>query len=153
MRTRTALLAAALAPALIAGGAATGVAADPGGRPFSTELTGAAEAPDPGDPDATGTAALTLNQGLGQVCFSMSWADVDGEVFAAHIHEAPAGQAGDIVVPLFAGSFEGTDAVSDCVEADRELIKAIRQDPAEYYVNVHSLPDFGGGAIRGQLAK
>lgn len=146
-----ALVAAGLAVAIAVAGVA---AAKDGGRPFSTALTGAAEAPDPGDPDATGQADLTLNQGQGRVCFEIAWADVDGEVFAAHIHEAPEGVGGPIVVPLFAGSFAGTDAVSDCVEdVDRDLIKAIRQDPAAYYVNVHSQPDFPGGAVRGQLSK
>lgn len=123
------------------------------GRPFTTTLTGAAEVP-PADPDASGSAAIVLNQGLGTVCFDLSWENVDGTVFAAHIHVAPAGVNGPIVVPLFAGSFAGTDSVSGCVEAvDRDLIKAIRQDPVAYYVNVHSMPNFLGGAIRGQLGK
>lgn len=128
------------------------VAAAEGGRPFSTTLTGAAEAPGPGDPDASGFAAFRLNQGQGTVCFDLSWEDVDGVVFAAHIHEAPAGVPGPIVVPLFAGSFGGTDSLSGCASGvDPDLIKDIRQDPAAYYVNVHSLPSFGPGAIRGQL--
>jgi hypothetical protein len=127
-------------------------AADDGGRPFSTALTGAAEAPGPGDPNATGQADLTLNQGQNEVCFDISWADIDGEVFAGHIHVAPAGSPGPIVVTLFTGSFAGTDAVSGCVEdVDADLIKAIRHDPAGYYVNVHSRPNFPGGAVRGQL--
>jgi len=123
------------------------------GRPFATTLTGAAEVP-PADPDASGSASITLNQGLGTVCFDLSWENVDGTVFAAHIHLAPAGMNGPIVVPLFAGAFGGTDSVSGCIEdVDRELIKAIRQDPSAYYVNVHSIPNFPGGAIRGQLSK
>lgn len=126
---------------------------DDGGRPFTTALTGAAEAPGPGDPDASGTASLTLNPGLGEVCFDISWADIDGEVFAAHIHVAPAGSPGPIVVPLFAGSFGGTGSLSDCVVADRDLLLAIVQNPQAYYVNVHSRPNFPGGAIRGQLSK
>ena len=151
MGTRLAALIGGLALVLAMAGVA---AAADGGRPFSTPLTGAEEAPDPGDPDATGQADLRLNQGQERVCFDISWADVDGEVFAGHIHEAPAGVAGDIVVTLFEGSFAGTDAVDGCVEdVDRSLIKAIRKDPAEYYVNVHSQPDFPGGAVRGQLEK
>ena len=148
MRARTLLLTAALAPLMAASGVA---AADTGGRPLSTDMTGAEEAPGPGDPDATGHIDLTLNQGTGEVCVDASWEDIDGTVFAAHIHVAPAGSPGPVVVPLFAGEFAGTDAVSDCVDADRELVKAIRKDPTAYYVNVHSLPDFGPGAIRGQL--
>jgi CHRD domain len=65
---------------------------------------------------------------------------------------APAGSPGPIVVTLFTGSFAGTDSVTGCVEdVDAALIKAIRHDPTAYYVNVHSRPNFPGGAIRGQL--
>jgi hypothetical protein len=37
------------------------------------------------------------------------------------------------------------------VTADRDLILAIMRDPDNYYVNVHSVPDFPAGAVRGQL--
>jgi hypothetical protein len=142
----------ALATVVVAFAIVGVAAASNGGRPLSTGMTGAEEAPGPGDPNATGQADLTLNQGQGEVCFSVSWADIDGEVFAAHIHVAPPGSPGPIVVPLFAGSFPGTGSTSGCVEnVDPELIKAIRRDPSAYYVNVHSQPDFTGGAIRGQL--
>jgi len=133
----------------------TGVAAAKnGGRPFSTALTGAEEAPGPGDPNATGQADLRLNQGQRRVCFDISWADIDGEVFAGHIHIGPVGVAGPIVVTLFTGSFAGTDSVSGCAQdVDKALIKDIRKDPSAYYVNVHSRPNFPGGAVRGQLSK
>jgi hypothetical protein len=149
---RTVLLAGLCLLALLA--ASGPVAADDSGRPLSTSLTGAAEAPGPGDPNASGTATIALNQGLGTVCFELSWQDIDGEVFAGHIHVAPAGSPGPIVVTLFTGSFSGTDSVSGCTEdVDPELIKAIRQNPDAYYVNVHSRPNFPGGAVRGQLSK
>lgn len=129
-------------------------AAEDGGRPLNTTLTGAAEAPGPGDSDGSGTASITLNQGQGTVCFDLTWQNVDGTVFAGHIHIASPGSPGPIVVPLFSGSFAGTDSVSGCVEnVDPELIKAIRHDPAAYYVNIHSRPSFPGGALRGQLGK
>lgn len=150
MRRNLALLVVSVATALVLAGVAT--AAD-GGRPFSTALTGAAEEPGPGDPNATGQADITLNQGLGQVCFDLSWADVDGTVFAAHIHVGAADEPGPIVVGLFSGSFAGTDSASGCVDADAQLIKAIRKDPSAYYVNVHSRPNFPAGAVRGQLGK
>ena len=145
---------AALASALIVALAMAAVAAaGNGGRPLSTEMTGAQEAPGPGDADATGSAELRLNQGQRQICFDIDWANIDGTVFAAHIHLAPPGVPGPIVVPLFEGSFAGTDETSGCVDVDRALVKAIRKDPASYYVNVHSQPGFTGGAIRGQLSK
>jgi CHRD domain len=123
------------------------------GRPLSTDLSGAEEAPGPGDADATGAADLTLNQGQGEVCFDLSWAQIDGTVVAAHIHEAPAGVPGPIVVPLFEGALAGTDSASDCVDVEKSLVKDIRKHPADYYVNVHSTPGFEAGAIRGQLSK
>jgi hypothetical protein len=151
MRRSLALLVVVVAAALALAGVAT--AAD-AGRPFSTALTGAAEVPGPGDPDATGQADITLNQGLNQVCFDLSWENVDGTVAAAHIHVGAADTFGGVVVPLFLDQmFAGTDEASGCVEASSELIKDIRQDPSNYYVNVHSLPSFVAGAIRGQLGK
>lgn len=150
MHARSILAVCATAPLIVSPLLASPAAAEDGGRPLSTELTGAEEAPAPGDPDATGFADLRLNQGQERVCFDLSWADVDGEVFAAHIHVGDAGEAGPIVVPLFAGSFAGTDAVSDCVDADKAVVKDIRKNPTAYYVNVHST-EFPPGAIRGQL--
>ena len=150
MRRSLVVLATSVAMVLLA--LASVAAADDGGRPLSTALTGAAEVPGPGDPDATGQANLTFNQGQREVCFEISWAGVDGEVFAGHIHVGSSTVAGPVVVTLFTGSFAGTDSVSGCVQnIDPELIKVIRQDPAAYYVNVHSRPNFPGGAVRGQL--
>jgi CHRD domain len=150
MGRRLLLLAAALVVALVVPNSALGVEA---GRSLSTTLTGAAEVPGPGDADATGSASISLNQGLATVCFDVSWENIDGTVFASHIHVAPAGVAGPIVVTLFTGAFGGTDAVSGCATGvDRGLIKAIRQDPSAYYVNVHSTV-FPAGAARGQLGK
>ena len=149
MRSYLAALVTGVAVALAVAAVA---AADDSGRPLSTTLTGAEEAPGPGDADATGQADLTLNQGLNEVCFDISWANIDGEVFAAHIHVGPAGTAGPVVVTLFTGSFAGTGSASGCAQnVDADLIKAIRQDPTAYYVNVHSRPNFPGGAVRGQL--
>jgi CHRD domain len=149
MRRRVLFLAAALGMVAML---ALGAPALAEGRPFATTLTGAAEVPGPGDADASGTAFIALNQGQGEVCFDLSWAGIDGTVTAAHIHVGAATVAGPVVVGLFAGSFAGTDSASGCVSASEELIKAIRQDPASYYVNVHSTL-FPAGAIRGQLAK
>lgn len=126
---------------------ATGVLA--GGRPLAASLTGANEAPGPGDPDGTGTARITLNQGRGQVCWSIHVEDVTLPATAAHIHVAPAGDPGPVVVGLSAPDADGNS--SGCVTGvDRSLIKAIRQNPSQYYVNVHTT-DFPGGAVRGQL--
>jgi CHRD domain len=150
MRRRVLFLAATLGMVALL---AIGAPALGEGRPLASTLTGAAEVPGPGDPDASGTAFIALNQGQGEVCFDLSWALIDGTVTAAHIHVGAATVAGPVVVPLFAGAFAGTDRASACVAGvSEELIKAIRQDPASYYVNIHS-DVFPAGAVRGQLAK
>jgi hypothetical protein len=150
MRHRVLFLAATLGMVALL---AIGAPAYGEGRPFATTLTGAAEVPGPGDLDASGTAFITLNQGQGEVCFDLSWAGIDGTVTAAHIHVGTATVAGPVVVPLFAGSFEGTDTASGCIAGVSEaLIKDIRQNPENYYVNIHS-DVFPAGAVRGQLGK
>jgi hypothetical protein len=130
--------------------ALTSIAAD-GGRKFTTTLTGEAEAPGPGDPDGSGTATLRLNYGQGRVCFTISVSDVALPVTAAHIHEAPVGEPGPVVIPLFTTP-DADGFISGCVSADREEIKETIQHPEEYYVNVHNA-EFPGGAVRGQLSK
>ena len=147
MRARPALIALAAAPLLVLPSAAG--AAD-GGRPFATDLTGAAEL-QPADADATGHAALTLNQGRSTVCFDLSWADIDGEVIAGHIHIGSADVNGPVVVGLLSGGFAGTDTASGCLTGvDPALVKDIRKNPANYYVNIHSTV-YPAGAVRGQL--
>jgi len=69
-------------------------------------------------------------------------------VVAAHIHSAPAGVNGPIVVPLVPPT---SGSSSDCASVDRDLVLAILQHPENYYVNVHTT-EYPGGAIRGQLA-
>jgi hypothetical protein len=122
-----------------------------GGRPLHTSLSGVNEVPGPGDPDGRGFARITLNQGLGQVCWRIQVSNLTLPAAAAHIHAAVAGVAGPIVVPLSPPDASGKS--SGCATGvSHSLIKAIRQHPGEYYVNVHTT-DFPAGAARGQLSK
>jgi hypothetical protein len=119
-----------------------------GGRPLKATLTGAAEVPGPGDPNGTGTATLRLNQGRGKVCFVLTAKDITLPATGAHIHVGAAGVAGNVVVPLTPPDASGISG--GCVNASRATIKAIRKNPSNYYVNIHT-SDFPAGAIRGQL--
>ena len=117
------------------------------GRPFTVELTGAAEVtpsgvPNQGDPDGSGAASLTLNPGQRQVCWTIEVTGVD-PITAAHIHFAPATTTGPVVVPL-------APYTGGCTPISRELAIAIITDPGSYYVNVHNQP-YPGGALRGQF--
>jgi hypothetical protein len=137
------LLICALAVAAVS----TGAEAANGGRPLRTPLVGAEEVPGPGDPDGSGSATLRLNPGRERICFQLTVEDV-APITAAHIHEAPAGDAGGVVVGLNPPPTDGDS--SGCVHADRELILEIMQDPEAYYVNVHNA-EHPAGALRGQL--
>jgi len=117
------------------------LAAD-GGAPRVSTLSGAEEVP-PADPDGSGFVRITLNHGQGQVCWELTYTGIDAPS-AAHIHAAPAGVNGPVVVPLSPIAF-------GCRELSRDLIKAIIQHPELYYVNVHNAV-YPGGAIRGQLS-
>ena len=134
--------------------ALTSIAAD-GGRTFTTTLTGEAEVtaagvPNQGDLDGEGTARITLNQGQGEVCFEINVSGITLPAIGAHIHVGAPTTTGPVVVGLTPPDADGSS--SGCVSADPELIKAIRQNPENYYVNVHTT-DFMPGAVRGQLGK
>lgn len=129
-----------------------------GGTPFMAVLTPGAEVPGPGDPNpaAQGVVVFTLNSGQEEICFKMSFSGLTVPAGAAHIHNAPAGAAAPVLVGLGAvpSATEGT--VARCVFAPREVIKAIRKAPENYYVNLHTFGGTGArprGAIRGQLTR
>jgi hypothetical protein len=122
-----------------------------GGRPFTINLTGAAEIPGPGDPDGSGTATFTLNQGLGIIKFEIHVSNITLPAIGAHIHIGGPTVAGPVVVGLTPP--DATGHSSGEVSVDPALIKAIRQHPENYYVNVHTLPLYAAGAVRGQLSK
>lgn len=141
LRRAIAPLTALALAGLVAGASPAGAAV----HTFTVTMTGAEEAPNPGDPDASGIARITIDTDTNRICYVLR---VEGmaPATAAHIHRAPRGEPGPVVVPLAAPT-HGRSA--GCViDADADAIAA---NPAAYYVNVHNVP-FGGGAVRAQLA-
>lgn len=121
---------------------------------LEASLTGAAEVPGPGDDDGTGAAQIKINVRRERVCFVLVVLDVDLPATAAHIHPGEAGVAGDPIVTL--GAPEEVDAsgiglATGCVRnVARSLLRDIKRNPDQFYVNVHTTA-FPGGAVRGQL--
>jgi hypothetical protein len=156
MRTTSRIGLAVTAALVLAGTLAIGVVSASGGRTFNLALSSAAEVPTPTD-EATGTAWLQINPGQQRVCFAITWDDVSGTVVASHIHVAPAGTAGPVLVPLFVApqvsDENGDGSASGCVTTDLSApeLAAIASNPSAYYVNVHST-DNPAGAIRAQLS-
>ncbi len=137
--------------------AATAGASHPGGggvKISGPAMTGAQECNAQrvcglGDPDGSGAFFARVNIGQRELCYTLTVANIDAAT-AAHIHIAPAGVSGPVVIPLSAPT-SGTSA--GCITGvDRDLLKAIVRNPAAYYVNVHNAA-FPGGAVRDQLEK
>jgi len=100
MYRRLAVLALAAATfALVVAGLASGELGPKYGKGATATLNGTVEVP-AGDPDATGTAEIRLDTAQGLVCFDVSIANVDTPLAAAHIHKAPVGVAGPVVIPI-----------------------------------------------------
>src|SRR3954454_9714827 len=126
------------------------------GQKFGTGETGtfsgSVEVP-AGDPDASGTALIRLNVAEGLVCFKLVVRGAD-PLTAAHIHQAPAGQAGPVVIPLVTPAALPTDGSvqqsKGCVSADPALIATIKANPSQFYANVHNRA-FPAGVVRAQL--
>jgi len=165
MGSRARYLAVVAASAAAVTAVAVGVASAGGPREQATEpspdaplvalLNGANEVdnagnPNQGDPDAAGYAVVEIDRPGRQVCvLELRTAAVTGQIHLFHIHSSPAGANGPVVVdfvPLLA-----TGGVGCVPVADKTLLSDIAAFPEEYYVNVHSDPDFPAGAVRGQL--
>lgn len=113
---------------------------------------GANEVPTPGSP--TGVAIGLFDVAANTIGFALHWHGI-ASPFAAHIHSAPAGAAGPVVVPFFATATQAglpatLTGVAGSVSADPTLLTQIRQNPSAYYFNMHTAA-FPAGVARGQL--
>lgn len=135
------------------------------GRNFSTHLTGAEEVPAV-DTNAQGQAIFKVSKDGQSIEYKLIAANIEN-VLMAHIHMAPAGTNGGIVVWLYPdapppqlieGRFSGVlahgvitagDLVGDLAGQDLDaLIDAMQA--GNTYVNVHTTQN-PGGEIRGQI--
>ena len=131
---------------LLLGGAASGCATAPSTPTYCAELKGAGRGSDALDPDATGTARLTL--GGASIRFHVTTSADLGKVVATHLHEGAAGVNGPMAVELNPG-FTG-NVLDGSIPIEGDLSARVLADPSRFYVKLHSLK-FPGGAIRGQL--
>ena len=140
------------------------VLADNGGRPFRLALSGANEFNASGAPinphgdNDRGSVVLTINPGQEEVCWSFGPITLtagDALPHVAHIHLAPAGIAGPVVVDIFGGTGAAPAPGSyptgtTCVHGDRDVLLAILRDPGAYYINLHNA-QHPAGVMRAQL--
>ena len=122
--------------------------AAPGGVSFHVALDAASEVP-PSGTGASGSAELVINPGQRTVCVDIDADGLSSQVLAGHIHQAPAGSNGGVVVDLRVDSADYSACIED---VDRSTLVAIITNPADYYVNVHT-EQVRSGEIRGQLGR
>jgi hypothetical protein len=138
VKARYALVLAALLASASVALAATG---------FQGTLSGANEVPPNGSP-GTGTATVILNDAGTEIAYTISYTGLVGTVTASHIHKAPIGTNGSVIIgfspPLgsTSGVFGGVAAVTPAQVAD--LLAGL------YYVNIHTNV-YPGGELRAQL--
>ena len=137
----------------LAGHTNTVLNADLNGR--AEVATGAMNSGIVGDPNGRGEVYVFGIDGDPTTLCYVLLVDKIETATAAHIHEAPAGTNGPVVVNLAA---PGDGDAADCLtegEAGKfvggQTVADILANPADYYVNVHNEP-YPGGAIRGQLS-
>ncbi len=123
------------------------------------------------DSGATGTATVTFNltrDGAGNITAATAEFTVQLQGFpagttlnAGHIHTSPAGVNGGIIwdipfaigeIALSSGSATFTRSGSSPRNNDLTVAQAILNNPAGFYVNIHT-PLNPGGAVRGQLVR
>ena len=114
-------------------------------------LTGSQEVP-PNTNPGFGNATVTFDATRQNINVTITVANLGATINNFHIHEAPAGSNGPVVVNLIGlgGQFvNGTMTGTFAIAAD--VAQRMLANPSNFYVNVHTtaLP---GGAVRGQLA-
>ena len=82
--------------------------------------------------------------------FAFAWVGVNPTL--GHIHKAPVGANGPVVVPLLATAPPTNvfAVAGTATGVDPALVKDIAGHPLSFYANLHS-GEFPGGAVRGQL--
>ncbi len=118
---------------------------------FRTNMSGPSEVPGPGDADAIGTAAFTMDFANGQICYDVTVQNINYPVTGMHIHRGGVTEAGDVVVPLEPVPDVSTGNAVGCVLVEADLLNEIASNPAGFYLNVHN-NDFPAGALRGQVS-
>ena len=141
-----------------------------GGKKFSAKLTGYQEAPSAVSTAASGKFTAKLDGE--ELSYTLSYSGIEGgTVPFAHIHLGPRAVAGGVIAflcgggdkpacPATAGTVTGVIDPADVIgpaaqgiapgEFD-ELVRAMRAGAA--YANVHSMPMWPAGEIRGQIKR
>lgn len=101
---------------------------------------------------ARGVAIVQIDSRTGEIGYLVVASNLPGTIAGspgAHIHVGPAGDMGPVVQALVLTGRE-RGVVAQGTASNPSLAEAILDDPANYYVNVHTTV-CPAGAVRGQL--
>lgn len=116
---------------------------------FTAALNGASEAP-PNASLASGNASAVYDDASGQFSIAGTFSGLSAPATAAHVHNAPPGVSGPVVLPLTLVPGGTTSGVFFGVAPTLTTTEAAQLLAGSWYVNVHDAT-FPGGEIRGQL--
>jgi hypothetical protein len=121
------------------------------GQTLGAVLSGSQEVPATTTP-GFGNSTVTFDATRTNITVTITVANLGSPINNFHIHEAPPGVSGPVVVNIIGlgGTFNnGTMTGTFPIAAD--VATRMLQNPGNFYVNVHTV-QFPGGAIRGNLA-
>jgi len=116
---------------------------------YSATLDGTQETPSV-DTAASGSGTFTVDANVGTFTYEVTYSSLTGPVIAAHLHQAPIGVAGGVIVDLsddFTGA-SGTASGSGSLTAAQ--LQALAN--VQVYINIHTAMHTDG-EIRGQLVE
>jgi CHRD domain/PEP-CTERM motif len=116
---------------------------------FVVPLDGAQEVngmgvPNQGDPDGSGVGTLLIDSEALTIDWEFVVNGITLPLTLAHIHNAPAGSNGPVVVDF--------DAQLSGLGLNDPDLAAVLANPTNFYINLHN-EDFRPGALRGQLGQ
>ncbi|MBI5666055.1 MAG: CHRD domain-containing protein [Nitrospirae bacterium] len=115
---------------------------------ISVSLSGDSEVP-PVVTTGAGTAVINVNINTREISGSVTFAGLTGNSTLAHIHEAPAGANGPVVIPLSGGA-GATSGVWTIPLTRLTLDQFNTLANNGFYINIHSATN-PAGEIRGQI--
>lgn len=126
---------------------------------YISTMSGANENPARATP-ATGTATYTLTGNL--LTFVVTVNGLTGPATASHIHSAPAGVNGNVIVPFVTATVASGNVTSGTIDLSQPIANGntsitgdslrVLLSNGNAYTNVHTVL-YGGGEIRGQIIK
>jgi hypothetical protein len=152
MRRRMGVLVATIVATIAVAIPAIGIVAADGttnASEFVATLTGSGEVP-PIPSTTKGIAHVTIDVDKRLICYDFS---ITGRrPVAAHIHEGAVDANGPIAVDFSTFGMDIMRRSEGCTrKIARQVLEGIVENPAGYYVNIHTAQN-PGGEVRGQLA-